>query len=165
MLLQLKSLKSRDSVCVDYNICREAACVMYERRLNLCPSVCSSEPQCVERPKTNQEYDFSGNICIILFTGWLIFYQRHPGTPRVTFLSNTAWRSMLSSVFSVQRFFWGTAATWTVDLFHTNQHWLVVLEQDGLDKHSAFWAKPVWLCGLGGVTRVFPVSLHPKAFY
>lgn len=107
MLLQLKSLKSRDSVCVDYNICREAACVMYERRLNLCPSVCSSEPQCVERPKTNQEYDFSGNICIILFTGWLIFYQRHPGTPRVTFLSNTAWRSMLSSVFSVQRFFGG----------------------------------------------------------
>lgn len=130
MLLRLKSLKSRDSVCVDYNICREAACVMYERRLNLCPRVCSSEPQCVGRPKTNQEYDFSGNICIILLAGWLIFYQRHPGTPRVAFLSNTAWRSMLSSVFSVQRFFGGQLlreqSTFLNRDFHTNQHWLLL---------------------------------------
>lgn len=42
--------------------------------------------------------------------------------------------------------------------------YLVVMEQDRTDKHSVFWAKPVWLCGLDGVTRVFPVSLHPKAF-
>lgn len=39
---------------------------------------------------------------------------------------------------------------------------LVGMEQDGPDKHSAFWVKPVWLCGLAGVTHVFPVSLHPK---
>lgn len=42
---------------------------------------------------------------------------------------------------------------------------LVGMEQDGSDKRSAIWAKPVWLCGLAGVTHVFPVSLHHKAFY
>lgn len=36
-------------------------------------------------------------------------------------------------------------------------------ERWGLIKRSAaFWVKPVWLCGLAGVTRVFPVSLHPE---
>jgi len=35
--------------------------------------------------------------------------------------------------------------------------------EDGPDKHSGVYgAEPVWQRGLAGVTRVFPVSLHPK---
>lgn len=92
------------------------------------------------------------------------FTWTHPG--------DTAWkRSRLRPVGSTEHVICGPAAKWThlplVTKFHTKMAatLLVGMEQDGPDKCSAFWTKPVWLWGLAGVTRVFPVSLHLKASY
>lgn len=95
-------------------------------------------------------------------------YEFHMNTP----WRDKAWKnSRLRLVVSTEHIICGPAAKWThlpvVTKFHTKMALtsLVNMKQDGPDKHLAFWAKPVWLCGLAGVTHVFPVLLHLKAFY
>lgn len=94
----------------------------------------------------------------------------HAGTH--TFHMNTPWRhGMETEACFTEHIICGPAAKWThlpvIPKFHTKMTLtsLVGTERDGPDKRSAFWVKPVWLCGLAGVTHVFPVSLHPKAYY
>lgn len=47
-----------------------------------------------------------------------------------------------------------------VTKFHKKMALTCGTDADRPDKHLVFWVEPVRLCGLGGVLRVFPVSLQ-----